>query len=185
MKTNLFLIISLLLLLSGCKTQQTVRQTEENPTVKQIEENPLNQFVTGYLGLKKGDTIEKVYELYGEPTKSRINDDKYSYNSIYYYWLDDKRAIDYSALAFSYEKDTHKISVIYVEHSAAELLKSKNIEETLYLDMYADDLRKLFGEKKFGVANNLRYEEDDFDVEFFCYEFNDYKCYRYNIFWWN
>ena len=174
MKVKLLLITFIFILLSGCKTMQS-NKTEAK--------NPLYKFMNNVVGLKKGDTIEKVYEIYGEPTEHRILDEKYSFNTVYYK-VEDKNIKDDRALSFSYEKDTHKIYTIHVEQAAAIFLKEKNVKDNLYINMHADKIRKLFGPKEFGHVYQLVYEEKEFEVDFYCYEFNNYKCFNYTIYWW-
>jgi len=174
MKIHLLLITSILLLFSSCKTQQSTKSN--------TQENPLNKFINNIVGLKKGDTIEKVFELYGEPTEHRIHEDKYDFNTVYYY-VEGKDRSEW-ALSVSYEKDTHKISSSDVESAAAALLKQKKIKDKIYIKMHADKIRKIFGPKEYGHVNQLQYEEDGFEIVFYCYDFRDYKCSNYIIYWW-
>lgn len=174
MKTQLLLIISLLFLLSGCKTLKKEGE---------VEGNPINRF-ENVIGLKKGDTIEKVYEIYGKPNEHRENSDEYSFNTVYYY-LEDPNDSSKRALSVSYEKDTHKIYTIRISKYAPLFLRQKGIKDEIYIGMHADKLRKIFGPKEYSSADILKYEGNRLEVDFNCYDFNEYNCYEYCIYWWN
>jgi len=174
MRVKLLLITSTLLLFSGCKSTYNSKAEAKHP---------LNKFMTGYIGLKKGDTIEKVYKIFGEPTKHSIHEDKYDFNTVYYD-VPDGILNDPRALSFSYFKDTHKIYTIELHRAAAYFLQEKGVNENVYIDVHGDDLRKIFGPKEYGHVGNLRYEEEEFAVEFYCYDFNGNRCYSYDIYWW-
>ena len=181
MRATFLFVLFAVLFLSGCKSRQHTG-VKKIGKVK-VEKTSLDKFLNNVVGLKKGDTIEKVYEIYGEPSDHRIHEDDYSFNTVYYN-VKDENLSDERALSVSYFKATHKIYVIDVQGAAPYLLKKKNVGDTLYIGVHADKLRKIFGPKEYGVVKELRYEEDKFMVEFYCYEFNDYKCFNYQVYWW-
>ncbi|NDV78210.1 hypothetical protein [Dysgonomonas sp. 511] len=169
MKTKLLLITAAFLLLSGCKTKQSFSHTENTA---------LDRFKY-VVGIKKGDTIERVFEIYGEPTDHRIHENEYDFNTVHYYVAGER------ALSFSYNKRTHKVGTIYVNLAAADLLKQKNIEDTLYIGVHGDKIIKLFGPKEYGHVQQLEYNRSEYQVVFYCYNFNKYECHDYTIYWWH
>jgi len=181
MRATLLFVLFAVLLLSSCKSWRYSGNKKLGKA--KIEKTSLDKFLYNVVGLKKGDTIERVYEIYGEPSDHRIHEDDYSFNTVYYN-VNDEGLSDERALSISYFKATHKIYVIDVQGAAPYLLKKKNVQDTLYIDLHADELRKIFGKKEYEVVKELRYEEDKFMVEFYCYEFNDYKCFNYQVYWW-
>ncbi len=174
MKVNTLIILSFILLLSGCKTQQGKNTAERNP---------IDRF-NSVIGLKKGDKIEKVYKIYGQPTEHNEHEDEYSFNTVHYY-VDDPEGSPKWALSFSYEKDTHKIYTIRIRHDAPLLLRQKKIKDAIYIDVPADKLKQLFGPNDYVIPEILEYKSDGLDVEFNCYSFYGGKCYDYCIYWFN
>jgi len=181
MRITIFFVLLIALAFSSCKTKQTTKQ-EIVSTVRQPEDITLDMFINNYIGLKKGDTINKVFEIFGEPYEHKINDE-YDFNTVYYR-ASDTSLRDTRALAFSYFKDTKKIYTVELHRAAAHFLREKGVNDVVFIDMHGDELRKLFGAKEYGHVGNLRYDEKDYSVEFYCYDFHGHKCFNYDIYWW-
>ncbi len=171
-KINFILITSLLLFLSGCKVKHSYNTAEEKP---------IDRFNT-VIGLKRGDTIEKVYEIYGQPTIHTENSEEYTFNSVHYY-VEDTDGFDKWVLSFSYYKNTRKIFTIRVKKDAPILFRKKKIDDIIYIGFHADKIRELFGPKEYNSADILEYETHKMQVDFYCYNFFGYNCYEYCVYW--
>ncbi|MDU1889515.1 MAG: hypothetical protein E6767_02390 [Dysgonomonas sp.] len=188
MRAIIFFVVFTALFFPACKTSQLSNEErlayekklieKENLRRIESEREALRKFVTYVVGLKKGDTIERVFEIYGEPNEHKQHDETYTFNTVYYNFGDEP------ALSFSYYKDTNKIYTIRVKRGAPKLLQQKNVDDTLYTGLHADEIRKIFGYREIGRGNDLQYKNKELTLEFTCYEFRDYICSEYIVYWW-
>lgn len=175
MRTILCFTLLVVLLFPACKNQQLMEKEYIKRIESQIES--IHTFTTDVVGLKKGDTIERVFEIYGEPVRHTVHDETYTFNTVYY------EVDDVAALTVSYFKATNKIYTVGIGRSAPIFMKNRNLEHKLYIGMHADELRKIFGYREFGIGNSLRYENRELILEFTCSAYNEYKCSEYLVYW--
>lgn len=146
-----------------------------------INKNPVSEFLS-FLGLDKGDEIDKVYNIFGEPTRHELNDESHPFNSVYY-------ENEFGKIDFTYYKDSGRIYTIQIERKTLEFLADKNIYDPKleYINTHISELQKTFGKTKKANHGNFDYDFNDenhrIKINFNCYDFHDELCSSFTVYW--
>lgn len=178
MKKSIFSTSLLTLLFSfsllSCKTTQT---TTTPITVESY---------TSFLGITYGDTIDKVYKIFGEPTEIDQNDN-YSFISVYYHYNSEH------VLTFTYDKVTRKVEVTRLKSnlnpdataSLRYVGERQKDTKALFLGQSKKEILANFGNPGRVNAGNYEYSSSNFSLTFICYDFQDEKCSEIYLQWYH
>lgn len=137
---------------------------------------------TEFVGLKYGDSAEKIVDIFGKPHDIYYNDQN-TYRIYYYNYMGE------DVLSISFNKDQKVVESIYLGQrrisSVIDMLESKKIDDSKvgFMDKHIDDIIDHFGVPDEEHGDTYTFKTPKLEVEFICPEENDYFCQRINVIW--
>jgi len=133
------------------------------------------------IGINRGDTIDKVYKLFGDPNVHTEHDETYTFNTIYY-----ENKFD-PFLRITYDKKSKKVYTITLSKSTKEFIEPKYIYDNKinYINMHLSEIQEIFGNTDEVYSGNYVYKYDRMQIAFQCYEFQKELCSEITIYWFN
>ncbi len=126
------------------------------------------------LGFNRNSTKSDIIKVFGDPTNDDEGKHKYDFNTMYYK----------DVISFSYYKKTEVLMQTSIEafysdpHTTIDYLRNKGIkdEKVNYLGVHKDNILKDFGPPSSSHADNYTYDLGNFDVNFICYDTDNFIC---------
>lgn len=179
MKTTTYVVL-IVLLIASCKTTKLPKQ-------KPVEETKIEDFKY-FVGLSKGDLVEKALNVFGTPSKSnKDKKDRYSFFTNYYHDEANNQIVSYS-----YDKETNVLNHIRLRgakkfdyNNTKKFIIEKGIKDTKinFLGMHKDKIFEIMGEPDRINSGHHEYQSGPLNVTFICYSFHNDKCSEIYLFW--